>query len=118
MPEKQFKLAPSAIKPLVEGRGYCFATDAITVGGHKVGYMYREAPDSADDSGWRFFAATESQEYLDDPANTAVYDLNTIANYDPEIIPLLDSPAGSAFERRGFFRKTFVAVPFDPDDGE
>ena len=116
MPEKRFKLAPTAIKPLVEGHGYCFATDAITVDGHKVGYMYREPPDAADDSGWRFFGGVESQEYMDDPAHTAVYDVNTIANYDPEIIPLLDSPVGSAFERRGFFRKKFVAVPFEPDE--
>jgi hypothetical protein len=28
-----------------------------------------------------------------------VYDVNTIANYDPEIIPFLDAPVGSAFER-------------------
>ena len=58
---------------------------------------------------------TESAEYLDDVAHTTVYDVNTIANYDPAIIPLLDSAVGSAFERRGLFKK-FVAVPFEPDD--
>ena len=31
----------------------------------------------------------------------AVYDVNTIANYDPEIVRLLDAPVGSAFEREG-----------------
>jgi hypothetical protein len=117
MPEKQFKIAAGDIKPLAEGRGGCFATDAITVEGRKVGYMYREKPDFDQDSGWRFFSGTESPEYLDDPANTAVYDVNTIANYDPAIIPLLDSPAGSAFERRGLFKK-FVAVPFEPPEEE
>ena len=116
MAEKHFKLAPGDIKPLVSGHGYCFATDMITVDGHKIGYMYREAPDSADDSGWRFFAGTESEQYLADVANTSIYDVNTIANYDGEIIPLLDSPVGSAFERRGLFRKRFVPVAFEPGE--
>lgn len=117
MPDKLFKIAERDIKPLAPGRGGCFATDLITVEGRKVCYMYREMPDSADDSGWRFFAGTESPEYLEDPGHTGVYDVNTIANYDPAIIPLLDSPPGSAFERRGLFKK-FVSVPFEPpEDG-
>jgi hypothetical protein len=37
---------------------------------------------------------------LDDPANTGVFDVNTIANYDPEIVGFLDAPAGSRFVRR------------------
>jgi hypothetical protein len=115
MPEKQFKIPGKDIKPLVQGRGGCFATDMITVEGRKVGYMYREQPDFAEDSGWRFFSGKESQEYLDDPGHTAIYDVNTIANYDAAIIPLLDSQVGSAFERRGLFGK-FVAVPFEPAD--
>ena len=117
MTEKQFKISASAIKPLVEGLGACFATDTITVEGRKVGYMYREKPDFPEDSGWRFFSGTESQEYLEDVDHTAVYDVNTIANYDPAIIPLLDSAVGSAFERRGLFKR-FVAVPFEPSDEE
>jgi hypothetical protein len=120
MPEKQFKIAADQMKPLAEERGGCMATDAITVEGRRVGYMYREAPDFEGDSGWRFFSGTESPEYLDDPSHTDVYDVNTIANYDPAIIPLLNSPAGSAFERRGLFKR-FAAVPFEPpadDDDE
>jgi hypothetical protein len=111
--EKQFKLSAAQIKPIAEGHGACMATDAITVEGHKVGYMYRENPDFPEDSGWRFFSGTESPESHEDVSHTAIYDVNTLANYDPEIIPLLDSPAGSAFERRGLFRKKFVAVPFE-----
>lgn len=111
-PERQFKIPGSQIKPLAEGHGTCFATDMITVEGRKVGYMYREKPDSPEDSGWRFFSGKESEEYVNDPSHTTIYDVNTIANYDPAIIPLLDSPIGSAFERRGFFGK-LVQVPFD-----
>ena len=71
----------------------------ITVEGRKVAFMYREAPDHDVDSGWRFLTGHESDEYMNDPDHHAVYDVNTIANYDPDIIPFLDSPIGSAFER-------------------
>jgi len=99
MPDKPFRLPSDQIKPLVQNRGGCYATDMILVEGHKIGFMYREEPDFDADSGWRFLAGVESQEYLDDPANLAIYNVNTIANYDPEIIPLLRAPIGSAFER-------------------
>ena len=79
--------------------GYCIASDRITVDGGKVGYMYREEGDHPDDSGWRFFEGSEDQEYADDPGHFELYDVNTIANYDPEIIPFLDASIGSAFER-------------------
>ena len=63
--------------------------------------MYREVPDFREDSGWRFNAGDESDEYMDDPKNHAIYEVNTIANYDPAIIPHLDAPIGSEFERVG-----------------
>jgi len=79
-----------------------------------VGFRYREKPDSERDSGWRFFAGNETQSYVDDPDNLGMYDVNTIANYDPEIVPLLDSPFGSAFERR-VASNEFILVDF-PDE--
>jgi hypothetical protein len=97
--EKRFRLQAHQIKPLATGRGGCITTDMITVDGRKVAFMYREEPHEAIDSGWRFMSGYESQEYMDEPANHAIYDANTIANYDPEIIPFLDAPAGSVFER-------------------
>ena len=45
------------------------------------------------DNGWRFFAGDETQEYLDDPSHSAIYELNTVANYDPDIIPHLSTSA-------------------------
>jgi hypothetical protein len=99
--QKKFALRADQIRPLAEGHGRCFATDMITVEGRKVGYMYREEFDDNGDSGWVFTAGRESPEYMDDSANMAIYDVNTVANYDPEIIPLLDAPVGSVFEREG-----------------
>jgi hypothetical protein len=115
MGKRQFHLRADQIKPLAEGRGGCFATDKITVNGEKVGFMYRQQSEFRADSGWRFLSGTETQEYLDNPDNLTIYDVNTIANYDPEIIPLLDAPLGSAFERAGQSR-AFVPVEYHPDE--
>lgn len=111
--EKKFKLAPDRIKPLKIDLGGCYATDMITVDGKRVNFMYREQPDYEQDSGWRFFSGYESDEYLDNPKNTEIYDVNTICNYDADIIPFLDAPAGTAFERDS---KTgnFVKIKFSP----
>ena len=77
----------------------CIATNRITVEGCKVGYCYREKPDGDWDSGWRFTAGDESDEYMDDPNNAGIYGLNSICNDDPDIIALLHTPAPCAFER-------------------
>lgn len=99
-PRKAFKLSAEEIKPLLNKKyGWCLATDRITVDGCKVGYLYREKSEREGDSGWRFFEGTEEEAYLDNPDNTGIYDVNTIANYDTDIIPLLDAPAGKAFFR-------------------
>ena len=84
----------------------CIATNRIAVEGCKVGYCYREKPDGNWDSGWRFTAGDESEEYMDDPNNAGLYKLNTICNDDPDIIPLLNTPAPCAFERdeKGVFQ--------------
>jgi hypothetical protein len=97
--QKQFKLRADQIRNLVRPMGGALATDRITVDGMPVGYMYREAPKRPDDSGWRFFAGDEDQKYIDDLANTSVYAVNTIANYDPDIIGYIDTPAPCAFEK-------------------
>lgn len=111
MSEKNFAIPADQIKPLVENRGGCMATDMITVEGRKVGYMVREDPLNAQDSGWAFMSGQESEAYMDDADNHGVYDINTIANYDPEIIPYLDAPPGAAFERQG------PSGPFTQVDG-
>lgn len=99
MASKAFKIPGDQIRQLIPNMGACFATDHITVLGKKVGYMYREQSADPRDSGWRFFSGEEAQAYVDNPANTSVYAVNTIANYDPAIIPCLEAPFGSAWGR-------------------
>jgi len=100
-----------------EGADGCIATNRITVEGRKVGYCYREEPDGGWDSGWRFTAGDESEAYMDDPNNAGIYKLNTICNDDPDIIPLLHTPAPCAFERdeNGMFQQI---KDWKPDEDE
>ena len=100
-----------------EGADGCIATNRITVEGCKVGYCYREEPDGDWDSGWRFTAGDESEAYMDDPNNAGIYKLNTICNDDPDIIPLLNTPAPCAFERdeNGVFQQI---KDWKPDEDE
>ena len=100
-----------------EGADGCIATNRITVEGYKVGYCYREEPDGGWDSGWRFTAGDESEAYMEDPNNAGIYGLNSICNDDPDIIPLLNTPAPCAFERdeNGVFQQI---KDWKPDEDE
>lgn len=89
----------------------CLVSDRITKDGYKVGYMYREQPDDGKpDSGWRFLAGDETEDYIDDPNNTHIFAINTVCNYDPDIIPFIQSEVGSAYIRT-------AGGTFEPDDG-
>lgn len=96
---KTFALTQEQIRRLIPQMGGAIATDRIVVDGAKVGYMYREAANRPEDSGWRFFAGDESQDYIDDVSHSGIYEVNTVANYDPDIIPYLNTPAPCAFEK-------------------
>lgn len=107
---KKWYIPRSSLENLLEWNDSdgCYATDRITVDGCRIGFMYREVPhDKKFDSGWRFLAGDESADYMNDLNNMDIFNLNTICNYDPDIIEFLDSPVGSAFyrDKNGYFRK-------------
>ena len=77
----------------------CYVTQRVLRDGAKVGYLYREAPDRDDDSGWRFTAGDESDEYMDDADNAAYVSVGAVLSKDDSFIDLLDAPTGAAFER-------------------
>jgi hypothetical protein len=95
----KYVLKPEDIKPLIEQKGYCYASDMITIEGHKVGYMHREAREDDDDSGWRFYSGHETEEYVENEHHFMMFDLNYVANIDPTIIPYLKMRTGAELER-------------------
>ena len=98
---KKYYIKPEDIKELfhTDGPDGCIASDRIMVDGEKIGYMCREYADHDGDSGWRFTAGEEDEEYMSNPENAGVYTLNAVANVDMDIIPFLNSPVGSGFFR-------------------
>lgn len=86
------------IDKLIESNLGCIVSNRISIDGCEIGYMYKEETSGENpDSGWRFFAGDEDDDYTINPDNMHVFSLNTLCNYDKKIIPLLDSPINTAF---------------------
>lgn len=80
-------------------RDRCFVTNRILCDGHPIGYLYREEPDTEQDSGWRFLAGDESDDYMNGAENLAFVSIGAVLNKDDSALDLLEEPVGSAFER-------------------
>ncbi|MBR5486208.1 MAG: DUF2185 domain-containing protein [Oscillospiraceae bacterium] len=100
---KCLKIHPDDIEPVLKNwyePSGCIASDSIMFDGKPIKYMYREQPAySFTDSGWRFAASPEERETLSNAADSATYSLNTLCNYDPDIMPMLHSPVGTVYVR-------------------
>jgi hypothetical protein len=112
---KRFAIPADRIRQLIPSLGGCLATDQIVVESKPVGVMYREPPDNDVDSGWRFLSGEESEAELDDPSASGIYEVNTIANHDREIIRFLSYPEGTRVERHDG-KLVVVEGPDDPPD--
>lgn len=77
----------------------CFVTHNILYEGRQVGYLYREEPDCDDDSGWRFTAGDETDEYMEDSDNSSYVSLGAVLREDDSILTLLECEVGVAFVR-------------------
>ncbi len=60
-----------------------------------------------------FFSGDETEEYVNDPENIGIYDIQTITEIDPDVLPLLESPVGSMFEREEETEPFKVSRGFD-----
>lgn len=92
----------------------CFVTKRVLDDGQLVGYLYREASDDEDDSGWRIAANDESDEYLSNSDNVAYVSLGAVLSTDDSFRDLLDAPAGSAFIRNSSTGKFTAEVESKP----
>ncbi|WP_212637380.1 DUF2185 domain-containing protein [Salmonella enterica] len=109
---KQYVIQVNGIQALATGYGGDIASDRVTVNRIKVGLMMRDIPGRAPDSGWRFLAGDESEDYMNITDNHAVWDVNTIANLCPDIIPFLDTSPACAFFRDELTGK-FAECPYE-----
>ena len=84
------------MKKLFERSKAALVSRLILDGGEPVRFLYREAPDVAQDSGWRMFSGVEPQD--DDDDSVAVVPLSTLVRMDRRLDALVDEPVGSVFE--------------------
>src|SRR4051794_15524140 len=97
---KKLKIPEDQMQRLVPQMGGCYASDRIVIDGEKVGFMYRELPDKEYLTGWIFMAGDEPREYVENVDHWGIYEINTICNYDPAIIPYLKEVYGMALSRK------------------
>jgi hypothetical protein len=57
----------------------------------RPGYVYREAPDTDSDSGWRALVGDESHEEVDDPDNVLLQAVGFLLDRWPELRPVLET---------------------------
>lgn len=76
-----------------------FVTNRILRDGQAIRFLYREAPDDDQDSGWRFTAGDETDEYMEESDNISYVSLGAVLSSDDSVLHLLDEPEGSAFKR-------------------
>lgn len=79
--------------------GYVIASNEVMLQHKPIGYFYREEPDNEQDSGWRFFSGNETDGYMDEPKNFAMYNAKTIVEMYPMIAKYLGHGYPVAFER-------------------
>jgi hypothetical protein len=86
-------------------KGHSYASRRVAVEKRKPQVIYREAPDSDLDNGWRFLAGDETPEYLQTPGNVVFCDIQDLSALEPDVIqflrmlpPVAFVNAGSGFE--------------------
>jgi len=96
-------------------RRRCFVSHRVLYDGARVGYLYRESPESENDSGWRMTAGDESDEYINDADNLSFVSLGAVLREDASIIGLLETPAPCAFVRSDDGRGFEAVDPPEPE---
>lgn len=71
----------------------CFAK------GEYVRFLYRQAADRTEDSGWRMFTGHETEEYNDEARNIRIVEVGAMLDRDPSLLQPLKEDVGAVFER-------------------
>ena len=83
------------MKKYVENAGSCIVTKSILNGETKFRWLFREEPLNNIDTGWMAFGDSDNDDYVNDPKNLTVVDLNTLINIEPTILNVYEMPIGT-----------------------
>lgn len=95
--------------------GGCIVSKNILNKVAPVRWCFREEGVNAQDNGWRFLSAIDSDDYLNDPGNMAVCDWGTIVEIEPAVQLIFNLPYGAelVLEHEPNGKKAFI----DPRNG-
>jgi len=83
------------MKKYVENVGSCIITKSLLNGETKLRWLFREEPLNNIDTGWIAFGDSDNDDYVNNPKNLTVVDLNTLANIEPTILNVYKMPIGT-----------------------
>ena len=83
------------MKKYVENVGSCIITKSLLNGETKLRWLFREEPLNNIDTGWIAFGDSDNNDYVNNPKNLTVVDLNTLANIEPTILNVYEMPIGT-----------------------
>jgi hypothetical protein len=90
-----------------------FVSRKVFEDGEMVRWMYREAVDRDDDSGWRLFAGSETDEYVGDSENMRICLVGWLIDWDPTLLPAIRAEVGAAFEREAGAQARVAVTDWD-----
>ena len=83
------------MKKYVENAGSCIVTKSLLNGESNFRWLFREEPLDNIDTGWMAFGDSDNDDYVNDPKNLTVVDLNTLINIEPTILNVYEMPVGT-----------------------
>ena len=83
------------MKKYLENVGSCIITKSLMNGETKLRWLFREEPINNIDTGWMAFGDKDNDDYVNNPKNLAVVDLNTLVNIEPTVLNVYEMPIGT-----------------------
>jgi hypothetical protein len=79
-------------------------------------WIFHQSPDRKEDSGWRLFSGTETEEQLEDPRRVRICNVAWLCDFDPSLAELLRTEVDTAFERNSRDDPWNQATEWSPPD--
>ena len=98
------------------GAKLAFASERCLQDRNCVRFLYREGPDREEDSGWRVFAGSESDEEVNDPKRVHLVPLWKLMERDDRLAAVFEAPVGSVFERESCAEDFQPVTDWSPEE--
>lgn len=78
--------------------GGCIVTKSLLEGKSCLKWIFREKSCNEADNGWRALGDTDTQEYINVPANNVVVDFDRLIEIEPAVLSIYTLPIGADLE--------------------